>query len=174
MEEFHEENDNYGRPLQFKLYKGVKGTLGALRLSLIPAYSGKKDQGCIFLEMAPAIAVNVYDWQNSKITMALSITDIPKIVLYLTDPEHVLFNKSENCLKLFHDKGVGTPEAGKETKSFTLSKPQGKYSFIASAVQTMKGGQEPKITSAQCTISPDEALAMGELLRSAIPRILAW
>lgn len=174
MEEFNEGNDNYGRPLQFKLYKGIKGTLGALRLSLIPAYSGKKDQGCVFLEMAPATAANVYDWQNSKITMALSITDIPKVVLYLSDPEHVLFARSENCLKLFHDKGVGTPDAGKETKSFTLSKPQGKYSFIASAMQTVRGDQEPKTVSAQCTISPDEALAMVELLKAAIPRILAW
>ena len=61
---FKERQRKLKLPLQYSLFKGVRGKFGALRLNLKKAYSDErreKDDGCVFLEMAPAVGPNNYD-----------------------------------------------------------------------------------------------------------------
>jgi hypothetical protein len=161
------------RPMQYKIYKGVTGKFGALRLNLKPApeddSNHEEKPGCVFIEMAPATGPNQYDWENGKIVMALSITDIPKIIAYLTAPKHEMFEK-DGKLKLFHDKGAGTSNKGQETKVLEINKEDGRTNFFVSMYANEKGVEK----KATCTVAPDEALAIRTLLTAAIPRILAW
>ena len=155
---FKEEQRRNKAPIQFALFKGVTGKFGAMRLKLKKAYTDtnrNKDDGCIFLEMAPAVGANMYDWENSKIIMALSIIDIPKIILYLRSPTHQIFqnDKADGKLKIYHDKGAGTNLKGQNTTNLTLDKPKDRNNFFLSAVQTKEG----KSKTASVTISPDEA-----------------
>lgn len=162
-------------PRQYTLYKGVTGKLGALRLNLKKAYQDfnkERAEGNIFLEMAPAKGPNNYDWENNKIIMALSITDISKIILYLRAPGHSMFQteKAEGKLKIFHDKGAGTADRLKNTTSLEIHKPDDKQNIFITAYQKRNGSSK----TAQVSVSPDEAIAMGTLLQASIPLILAW
>jgi hypothetical protein len=169
--------DNIIRPLPFRLYKGVSGSWGVVRFSLKKADLRNKREGCVFLEMAPAVGPNNYDWQNSKVIMSLSITDIPKIVFFLRNPSHQIFGDKDDSnnigvLKLFHDKNAGTPDRGTETKTLVISKPKNKDSFYFNVTESIKGRSENlKIT---VPVAPFEALAIGTLLQEAIPQILGW
>lgn len=160
------------RPMQYKIYKGVTGKFGALRLNLKPApeEDDNRDEkpGCVFIEMAPAIGQNQYDWENGKIVMALSITDIPKVIAYLTQPGHEMFK--EGRLKIFHDKGAGTANKGQEVKTLEVYKEEGRTNFFVSMYANERGVEK----KASCPISPDEAIAIRTLLTTAIPKILAW
>ena len=160
-------------PLQYALYKGVRGKFGALRLNLKKAYQDDrrdKDDGCVFLEMAPAIGPNVYDWENSKVTIALSVVDIPKIIMYLRAPGSQLFQKSDGKLKIYHDRGAGTSTKGQDVTSLNIDKPADRDNFFFSVFQNRAGVQK----QASVPVSPDEALAIGTLLNAAIPLVLAW
>jgi hypothetical protein len=173
QESFKDRQKKNKDPLQYSLYKGVTGRFGALRLNLKKAYQDTrrdKHDGCIFLEMAPATGPNVYDWENSKIIMALTITDIPKILLYLRAPKHSAFKKSDGKLKIYHDRGAGTNDKGKDTTTIELNKPDDRDNIFISAYQ--KRGNQTK--SATVSISPDETVAMAKLLDASIPLILAW
>jgi len=174
-ESFKDRQKRTKAPLQFALYKGARGKFGALRIKLKKAYQNDKrdrDDGCVFLEMAPSVGNNIYDWENSKIIMALGITDIPKIILYLRSFRHPMFKSKDDPdvfqLKLYHDKGAGTNTKGQDVTTFTLNKPDGKNNFFATLYQKSTG------KTATVTVSPDEAIAMGILLQAAIPLILAW
>ena len=174
-ETFKDKQVRNREPLQYALYKGVTGKFGALRLNLKKAYQDSrrdKHDGCIFLEMAPATGPNIYDWENSKIIMALTITDIPKILLYLRAPNHPLFarNDAGGKLKIYHDRGAGTNDKGKDTTTLEINKPEDKDNIFVSAYQ--RRGDVTK--TATVTISPDEAVAVATLLQAAIPQILAW
>jgi len=172
-ESFKDRQKRNKEPLQYSLYKGVSGKFGALRLNLKKAYQDTrrdKYDGCIFLEMAPATGPNIYDWENSKIIMALTITDIPKILLYLRAPGHQMFERSDGKLKIYHDRGAGTNDRGKDTTSVEINKPADRNNIFISAYQ--KRGDVSK--SATVSISADEALAIGTLLQAAIPLIVAW
>jgi len=167
-------------PLQYKIYKGIKGKFGALRLKLKRAYTSsdsRKPDGCVFLEAAPAIGPNQYDWENQKIVMALSITDIPQILAFLRNPTNSAYQQvneqneiTGHQIKLFHDKGAGTADKMKDTKNLVISKYPDKDSFFVSLTQNLSGSTK------NCTlpILPYEALAIGTLLQAAIPAILAW
>jgi hypothetical protein len=165
-------------PLKYEVYKGLRGKFGALRLSLKKAWSnpdkfdkkGKKakKEGVIFLDMVPTIGLNKYDWENQKMTMALSVTDIGKIILYLRMPNNSIF--SENKLKIFHDRGAGTHTVGQDVKTLTIDKPRDAHSFFFNMYH--KNGDDA--TTASVPVTPDEALVIGTLLGAAIPRILAW
>ncbi|MHA2065168.1 MAG: hypothetical protein ACXABY_12400 [Candidatus Thorarchaeota archaeon] len=163
-------------PMKFTLYKGVTGKLGALRLQLKTPYQPRRDgtrdkpEGCVFLEMAPAVGNNVYDWKNSKITIALNVTDIPKVLMYLRAPGHKMFKKTDGKLKIYHDRRAGTADRGKDVTSLEFDCPPDKDNMFVRAFQKRNGSQK----TATITISPDEALAMGTLLQAAIPTILAW
>lgn len=128
-------------------------------------------EGVIFLEMAPAVGKNQYDWQNQKMVIALSIQDISKIILYLRAPEHPVFSKSDYKLVILHDKGAGTATKGQEIKTLTFAKYPDKENFFVTMVQKEMTGEN---TTATIPMSPDEAIAMTILFQSAIPSILAW
>lgn len=151
-----------------------------MRLKLKRAYTSsdsRRPDGCVFLEVAPATGPNQYDWENQKIVMALSITDIPKIIMFLRTPLNTMFvQKNEqgevthHQLKIFHDKGAGTADKMKDTKNLIITKYQDKDSFFVSVSQNTEGSTK----SCQIPIGQDEALAIGVLLQAAIPQILAW
>jgi len=162
-------------PIQFRLYKGIKGTLGALRMNLKCPYTNsdpKKKEGIVFLEMAPAIGKNVYDWDNQKMIMALSIVDIPKVILFLRNPNHSDFKtgNGDNKLSLMHDKGAGTATKGQHVKTLTISKPENMRNFMFNMYQKDNSVE----THASVTVSTAEALVVATLLQSAIPTILSW
>lgn len=170
---FKERQKRNKDPLQYSLYKGVKGSFGALRLNLKKAYQDDrrdKQDGCVFLDMAPTSGPNIYDWENNKIVMALTTTDISKIILYLRNPKHKAFDRSDNKLRIFHDRGAGTNNRGQDTTSIEINKPEDKDNLFVSAYQK-RGTVQKKAT---VPISPDEAIAIGTLLQAAIPLILAW
>ena len=170
---FKEKQREFKLPLQYAIFKGVTGKFGALRLNLKKAYIDsrrEKDDGCVFLEMAPPAGPNDYDWKDNKIIMALSITDIPKIILYLRAPGHPIFKKDDFKLKIYHDRGAGTPTRGQDTTNIVIDKPEDRDNFFFNAYQ--KRGDVSK--QASVPVSPDEAIAIGTLLQAAIPLILAW
>jgi hypothetical protein len=123
--------------------------------------------------MAAATGPNVYNWEQKTI-MALAIGDIPKIILYLKDPENPAFVDKEGVLgplKIYHDRGAGQPGAkGKETSTLSIQKPADRNNFFFSATQK----KESVETRVQVPVSADEAIAIVVLLESAIPQILAW
>jgi hypothetical protein len=158
-------------PLPYALFKGVTGKFGALRLTLKKAYdprnTRKKDDGCVFLEAAPPIDGGThYDWENSKISIALSITDIPKIILYLRQPSRAKDGK----LSIYHDTGAGTDKKGQTVKTLNFWKSPDRDNIFVTVGAKIPGQQ----LEAKVTVSPDEAVAMGTLLQTAIPLILAW
>jgi hypothetical protein len=163
-------------PMKYTLYKGVTGKFGAMRLQLKGPYQPRKDgrrdkpEGCIFLEMAPAVGKNTYDWEHSKILIALGITDIPKIILYLRAPNHPIFQKSDGKLKIYHDRGAGSKDRGQVVTSLTFEKPADKDNIFVHGFYKKNGAQK----NATVTVSPDEAVAIGTLLQASIPTILAW
>jgi len=130
----------------------------------------KKAEGVIFLEMAPAVGPNNYDWENQKMIMALSIVDIPKIILYLRSPGHPSFERTDGKLKLLHDKGAGTARRGQEVTTLEVVKSDTTTNYMFNMYQKSNGNNK----SANVPISPDEAIAIGALLQAAIPIILSW
>lgn len=174
LKPFNERQRENKYPIQFALYKGVTGKLGAMRMSLKKAYADpnntdpKKFPGVIFMDMAPATGPNQYDWENGKIKIALSITDISKIILYLRAPGHSIHKDGK--LRIFHDMGAGSAERGKTVKTLEINKQSDRNNFFISLYQKSADGSR----NATCTISPDEAITMGTLLQEAIPQILAW
>jgi len=172
-ESFKDRQRRNKEPLQYALYKGITGKFGALRLSLKKAYQDNrrdKPDGCVFLDMAPSIGPNIYDWENQKIIMALTVTDISKILLYLRAPGHKVFSKTDNKLKIYHDRGAGTNKKGQDVTSIEVNKPADRDNFFFSAFQRKDG----VVKKATVTISADEVITIGTLLQAAIPKVLAW
>jgi len=162
-------------PITYAIYKGISGKQGALRFKLKRAYTDrdkKRKEGCIFLEMAPAVGKNNYDWEGGKVTMALNVTDISRILLYLRNPGHTAFQneKDDGTLKLVHDPGAGTQNAHKSFKSLMISKPENQYSFWFNI--NHKSGDESK--KASVSVSPEEVIVIGTLLQASLPLILSW
>jgi len=162
--------ERYG-PLPFKLYKGVKGKNGAMRMKLQPAYTGRKDEGCVFFEMCPAIGPNIYDWEFGKISMSLSASDIGKILMFLRN-SNSFFDEKTNSAKLliYHDRGAGTNDKGKNTTSLEITKSPSYNNFFFSATHKKDGESR----NARVPVSPDESLVVGSLLQSALPVIFGW
>lgn len=172
-ESFEERARREKAPMQYRIYKGITGRSGALRLNLKRPYTSpdpKKSEGVIFLEMAPSVGPNDYDWENQKIIMALSIVDIPKIIQYLRSPTHVDFERSGGKLKLIHDKNAGTAKKGQDMKTLEIVKSDRTTNFLFNMYQV----QGEKSISATVPVSTDEALVIGTLLQAAIPTILSW
>lgn len=159
-------------PLPFKIFKGVKGKFGAMRLNFKKPYTnepGKKQEGVLFLEMAPPKTNNIYDWDN-KIILALNITDISKLLYFFKAPQkHVDKNNSDNLkVTIYHDKDAGTANEGKNVKILDISKSKDRTNFFMSLKDKGNNSQ------ANVTVSPDEAIAIMTLLEYSIPSILSW
>lgn len=162
--------NNNQRPLQYKIYKGIKGKFGAIRFGLLPAYvnsgNNNKPEGAVFVEAAPTIGVNNYDWENSKIVFALKVTDIGKILSFLK-------TKNESNLILLHDTGLskGQPQ-GELVTILNISRPnETMKSFWVNMSQKEQGSVKNEV---KIPISIDEMFVIYTLLEAAIPRILAW
>jgi hypothetical protein len=158
-------------PLQYKVYKGIRGKNGAMKLTLKKAYSGtKKDEGCVFLDMGAAIGPNQYDWEN-KILISLSLTDISKLLLFLSEPFNKIFEK-DGKLSIYHDKNMGTKEKeGEDVKVFeaTFSEERGSFGFQLTHKTKANGSRNIFVP-----VSADEAMSIRLLLQSAVPLVMAW
>jgi len=160
-------------PIQYRLFKGVKGKYGALRLNLKNAYQNNntnKPEGVVFLECAPTEGPNNYLWEDKKICIALGLADIGKILLYLRAPNHPSFK--EGTCKLYHDKGIRSNlPKGTHSVALNISKPDGYNNFFMAVVET---NNKQVLSSVKVPISVAESIVIAKLLESAIPKILAW
>jgi hypothetical protein len=118
-------------------------------------------EGCIFVEITSASAPDVYDW-NNKIIMALSVTDLSKLLLTL---------RTGNECKLFHDPGAGSEKMGAIKKTFNVSSPKGIENGCMVRA-TMSDGTDTKTHTVP--LSADEVMALAVLVQAAIPRCLNW
>lgn len=173
------------KPLQYAVYKGVGGKFGAVQFNLqrphfyrgrdkdftgAQALDGegrlvndwKQREGAIFVEAASASGKNVYDWE-SKITMAMSVNDMGKIVHALTTTGNV---------DIMHDPGAKTDKAGLTSKHLKLYSKEGvmKAGCLLTLIQTT-GGNTIKHT---VPVAPDECIIIRQLFASAIPSSLQW
>jgi hypothetical protein len=158
------------RPLQYRIFKGIKGKYGAIRFGLLPAYvnSGNSDkqEGAVFVEAAPTNGPNNYEWKNNKIVFALKVTDIGKILSFLK-------TKTESSLKLLHDTGLSKGRSqGELVTVLNISSPnETMKSYWINMSQKEQGSSKNEV---KIPISIDEMLIIFTLLEKAIPRILAW
>ena len=173
MSNYEDERRMNKYPLPHKLYKGVKGKYGAFRLALKKAYtSPDKDYGCVFLEMAPAIGPNQYDWEVGKIVFKLDLTDIGKIIHFLRSPSS--FPSKDNAgtydLMIYHDRGAGTSTRGEVATTLKFYKSPEMHSIMVSLIMKDHGVKK----DAKVPLSADEAIVIGTLLQAAIPLIVSW
>jgi len=167
-------------PLPFEIYKGVKGNHGALRICLKRPYSEmdsdsdrkEKLDGVVFIEAAPAVGPNQYDWEKSKTQMALGISDLAKVICFLKSPGKYVDSADPTVAKLsiYHDPGAGSENARAKIKTFNISKKQDMNNFMFSLMT--KSGE--KQINANIPVSPEEATAISILLEAAIPAIISW
>jgi hypothetical protein len=172
------------RPMVFKIFKGKSGKFGSLNLSLSDAHFFKgreKDfngsvalnggklvdgwdqrEGCLFLEVASTTAPDVYDWAN-KIVMALSVTDMGKLLLTLAT--------GVDC-NIMHDPGAKSESAGQTKKYLKVTSPKGLLEGGVLLTVNQTKGEETK--SVMVPVSPDEVMVLRSLVQSAISRVLAW
>lgn len=175
------------KPLQYAVYKGMSGKFGALQLNFQPPHyykdrdkdftgtqaldskgrvmedqGWKQREGAIFVEAAPTVGANKYDW-DQKITFALSVTDMGKIVHFLV---------SAKDLNIMHDPGAKSESAGAVKKYLNMSSPKGLMDGGAMLSLSQQKGSE-KITHT-IPLSPDECIVIRQLLMAAIPSALAW
>ncbi len=175
------------RPLQFSVYKGFSGKFGAVQLNYQPPHfyrdrekdftgelaldqngklldqaGWKQREGAIFVEAAPASGANKYDW-DKKVTFALSVTDMGKIVHFLVTGKEV---------SLMHDPGMKTDSQGAIKKFLNLTSPKGLLDGGAVLQLSQTRGEEK--LSHIVPLSPDECIVVKELLQRAIPAALKW
>ncbi len=171
-------------PLQYAVYKGVKGKFGAVQFNLqAPHYfkDREKDftgakafgedgklkegwkirEGAVFMEITSTKEPNVYDWEN-KITVALSTNDLGKVLFGL---------KTGNETKLMHDPGAKSESAGAVQKHVNISSPNGTAEGCMIRVSQTSAGQTKSHT---VPLSGDELLVLATLVQSAISRSLNW
>jgi len=176
-------------PLQLAFYKGTGGKHGALQFNLQrPHYyctsckkkdwdsflspktckacntddSMKSREGALFMEITSTTGPNVYDWEK-KITMALSLSDLGKVLLTLE-------GLTEET-KIMHDPGAKSSAAGQVQKSLSVTSPKGiKVGCMVSAAIT-QGGNTTRHT---VPLSADEVRTLSVCIRHLIPAGLGW
>ena len=122
-------------------------------------------EGCLFVEITSAVPgkKNVYDWEQ-KIVMALSITDMSKVLLVLEG------RKPE--INILHDPNAQTETAGKVVKTMAISSPKGiSEGVIFNVSQKEADGQ---VRKHMVPLNQDETIALQCLVRAAVPLCLAW
>lgn len=148
------------RSLQYNIYKGISGKQGAVQFSLLPAYkSKKKDEGAVFIEAAPTIGPNEYNWR-SKIIFALGINDIGKVLVTLQG--------GAGC-EIYHDPDTGTEKKNTRAKRLIIE-PGSPGTFKLALSQQLS--EEKRYV--QLYIDAGEAQILTALLTRAIERILGW
>ncbi len=176
------------RPITYKIFKGIKGSWGALNLSLNDAHAFCSNKACkvknyqdsiqlcdcsnakmtvregnLFIELASATGPNVYDWEN-KVIMALSVEDLGKLIIGLRTGESV---------SLFHDPAMNTEFAGKKKKILSFSSPKGvKEGGMLRLSENNELADGPKEHTVP--LSSSECLILGTLMQAAISRCLGW
>lgn len=163
-------------PIPYEIFKGMSGRFGVLSLELREAYTNNpsktnKPSGIVFLHMTPAIGKNQYAWKTSKISMALGLPDISKIMLYLKNPRHPAFGDQGTC-SLIHDRGINSgKERGMDVTYLSIGKPEGKDSYFFN-IEKKENGQS--VSKFAVPVAPDEAVIVHTLLQAAVPAILSW
>lgn len=131
---------------------------------------GKKQEGVLFLEMAPPIGNNVYDWENGKIILALGMPDVPKLLHFFKSPNQYKGEDGTLKVSIYHDKNAGTKDKGKHIKQLTISKPEDRSNFFFNLSEKNNGVER----KASLPVAPEEAMALMTLLESSIPSMLSW
>jgi hypothetical protein len=148
------------RPLTYKIYKGMGGKQGCFQFSLSSAYSGKrKDEGAVFIEAAPTIGPNKYDWDN-KVIFALSASDIGA----------VLTGFRQGKFDIYHDPDAQTDRKGTRGKRLSLESGKTPGTFFLRLSE--KAGEDTKQTN--ISLQPNEARILLNLLEEALPKVLGW
>lgn len=152
---------NYDDKVHPQRFDGKGGELPAC-----PGHEMWDRDGAIFLDITSPEKgkKNVYDWAN-KITFALGLVDISKVLLFLRTAE------VGGEMSLVHDPGAGTDNKGQTIKSLKLTSPKGLREGVLLNV-SKKSGED--ITSHTVPLSADEVLTLATLFQAALPRILAW
>jgi hypothetical protein len=175
------------RPLQYAVYKGMSGKNGAVQFNfqpphyykdkekdfagtraldqdgrLLEAQGWRQREGAVFVEAAPTVGPNKYDW-DQKITFALSVTDMGKIVHFLTTGKD---------LSIMHDPGAKSDTQGQVKKYFNITSPKGLLeggALLTLSQNGVKGEMRHTIG-----LTPDECMVLRQLLLTAIPGALQW
>lgn len=120
-------------------------------------------EGAVFLTIASATGKNEYNWKE-KITVALSITDLSKLLL-------VLEGKAPE-VKLMHDPGAKSDAQGQVHKYCTFRSPEGiKTGVLIEVAESMKGGDTVRH---MVPLNQDETLLLAVCFRAVIPKCLGW
>lgn len=189
-------------PMQYAVYKGTGGKFGAVQFNFQRPhfYSGKqKDftgascfeevdgrrrlkegwkerEGCVFLEIAPTVDKNTYDW-NQKIIMALSVGDLSKVLYFLVTgkspvkKERERDGKPTNSMTLMHDPGAKSDREGQVRKYLRLYSPGGTADGLMLSAEHVTGDEK---RSHSVPLTGDEVIALRSLLQVVIPAALSW
>lgn len=159
-------------PLPLKIFKGIKGKFGAMRLTMKRPWSNeynRKQEGVLFLEMAPPVGNNIYDWEEGKIIFALGLGDVSKLLHFFKSPTQYEENGNYS-ISVYHDKNAGTKDKGKDKKILSINKSKDRTNFFFLLTEK-ESNKEKKAT---VPLAPPEAIAFMTLLEAAIPAILSW
>ena len=186
------------QPLKYPIYKGMGGKQGAVQFTYRPPhffctedrkhkfFSGEtvrtasfnrdtpcpregcngtlmSRDGCVFLDISSAVGKNKYDWKN-KIMIQLSIKDLGQLLVGLGTGKNV---------SIIHDPGAGTDNKGQVVKTLSFSSPKGlgEGGFLSCS---MSSGRDKEKVEHRVGMTADEIIVLRELLKSVIPKALAW
>jgi hypothetical protein len=171
-------------PLTHSIYKGKTGKYGAIQFRFIrPHYkcfkckernyktythpdgssncdgNMKQKEGVVLAEITSSTGPDTYDWDN-KITMALSLSDLSKIILAL--------QKNDKC-QIFHDPNMNTSLQSKIMKTFALNPGKNGGFFVQVSQKDSSGQKIHKIP-----LLADEVLTIRIIFTSLLSKMLAW
>jgi hypothetical protein len=190
-------------PMQYPIYKGTGGKFGAAQFNFQNShfYKGKqkdfngteafevvdgrrklKDgwkerQGGVFVEVAPTVDKNTYDWQQ-KVIMALSINDLGKLLYFLKTGKSSNKNEREkegrptNSVVIMHDPNAKKDGAGATQKYLKLYSPNGTSEGCMLTVVQVEN--KKKKFEHSVPLSGDELVVLATLFQSAISKALNW
>lgn len=181
MNERYEDYETRAReeklPIPYEIFKGIKGNSGVLSLELREAYTNdpsksNKPSGIVFLHMTPTVGPNQYDWEN-KVSFALSLVDIGKILLFMRNPARANIRDVEGGhLNLIHDWGMRSGrDKGSNITRLSIGKSDRNDNFLFNIER-----KQDRETTAKfmVPVTPDEGIIVMTLLQAAIPAILSW
>lgn len=190
--------------LQYPIYKGTGGSFGAIQFNFQgPHYYNHKEkrkdftgsealevvdgrkilkdgwkerEGCTFVEIAPTVDKNKYDWKQ-KIIFALSVNDMGKFLYFLTTGQSSVKKDRERdgkptySFSIMHDPHAKSDKQGQIQKYFRMYSPGGPAEGGKISIFQKNGDQK---LSHEVPISGDEVMTLRALLQAAIPSALNW